>query len=78
MMLDSDITIAISGESPCSTPPPASLLSSSPSTNIQPIQSHATNLRSIAINFQSVCTKKEELWWFIDVAKPDIIIGSET
>ena len=45
---------------------------------MQPIQSHATNLRIVAINFQSVCAKEEELWCLIDAAKPDFIIGSET
>ena len=78
VILDSDITLTSSEESPFSTPLPTPLLSSSPSKNIQPIQSHATNLRIVAINFQSVCAKKEELWCLIDAAKPDVIIGSET
>ena len=78
MILDSDITIASSEESPCSTPLPTSLLSSSPSKNMQPIQSQVSNLRIVAINFQSVCAKKEEFWCLIDAAKPDVIIGSET
>ena len=78
VILDSDITITSSEESPCSTPLPTPLLSLSPSKNMQPIQSHATNLRIVAINFQSVCPKKEELWCLIDAAKPDVIIDSET
>ena len=78
VILDSDITIASSEESPCSTPLPTSLLSSSPSKNMQPIQSQVSNLRIVAINFQSVCAKKEEFWCLIDAAKPDVIIGSET
>ena len=78
LILDSDITITSSEESPCSTPLPTPLLSSSPSKNMQPIQSQATNLRIVAINFQSVCAKKEEFWCLIDAAKPDVIIGSET
>ena len=45
---------------------------------MQPIQSQATNLRIVAINFQSACAKKEEFWCLIDAAKPDVIIGSET
>ena len=45
---------------------------------MQPIQFQATNLRIVAINFQSVCAKKEEFWCLIDAAKPDVIIGSET
>ena len=44
---------------------------------MQPIQSQATNLRIVAINFESVCAKKEEFWCLIDAAKPDVIIGSE-
>ena len=32
----------------------------------------------VAINFQSACAKKEELFCLIDAAKPDVIIGSET
>ena len=44
VILDSDITIASSEESPCSTPLPTSLLSSSPSKNMQPIQSQVSNL----------------------------------
>ena len=39
-----------------------------------PVPSH----QIVAINFQSVCAKKEEFWWLIDAAKPDVIIGSET
>ena len=70
--------ISSSEESPCSTPLPTSLLSSSPSKNMQPIQSQVTNLRIVAINFQSVFAKKEEFWCLIDAAKPDVIIGSET
>ena len=77
-ILDSDITITCSEESPCSTPLPTPLLSSSPSKNMQPIQSQATNLRIVAINFQSVCAKKEELCCLIDAAMPHVIIGSET
>ena len=45
---------------------------------MQPIKSHATNLGIIAINFHSVCSKKEEFWSLIDAAKPDVTIGSET
>ena len=45
---------------------------------MQPIQSHATNLRIVAINFLSVCAKKEELWCLIEAAKSDVIIDSET
>ena len=45
---------------------------------MQPIQSHATNHRIAAINFQSVCAKKEELCCHIDAAKPDVIIDGET
>ena len=45
---------------------------------MQPIQSNATNHRIVAINFQCVCAKKEELWCLIDAANPDVIIGSET
>ena len=78
VILDSDITITSSEESPCITPLPMPLLSSSPSKNMQPIQFHATNLRIVAINFQSVCAKKEEFWCLIDAAKPDVITGSET
>ena len=78
VILDSDITLTSSEESPCSHPLPTPLSSSSPSKNIQPIQSHATNLRIVAINFQSVCVNKEEFWCLIDAAKPDVIIGSET
>ena len=78
VILDSDITITSSEESPCSTPLPTPLLYSSPSKNMQPIQSQATNLRIVAINFQSACAKKEEFWCLIDAAKPDVIIGSET
>ena len=59
-ILDSDISLASSEESPCSTPLPAPLLSSSPSKNMQTIQFHASNLRIVAINFQSVCPRKEE------------------
>ena len=78
VILDSDITVTSSEESPCSTPLPTPLLSSSPSKIMKPIQSHATNLRIVEINFQSVCAKKEEFWCLIDAAKPDVIIGSET
>ena len=78
VILDSNITMTSREESPCSTPLPTPLLSSSPSKNMQPIQSHATNLRIVAINFWSVCAKKEEFWCPIDAAKPDVIIGSET
>ena len=77
VILESDITIASSEESPCSTPLPTSLLSSLPSMNMQPIQSQVTNLRIVAINCQRVCAKKEEFWCIIDAAKPDVIIGSE-
>ena len=62
VILDTNITLTSSEESPCSTPLLTPLLSSPPSKNMQPIQSHATNLRIVAINFQSVCAKKEELW----------------
>ena len=55
VILDSDITLASSEESQHSTPPPTPLFSSSPSKNIQQIQSHATNLRIAAINFQCMC-----------------------
>ena len=78
VILDSDITLTSSEESPCSTPLPTPLHSSSPSKNMQPIQSHATNLRIVAINLQSACAKKEELWCLIDAAMSDVIIGSET
>ena len=61
VILDSDITLTSSEESPCSTPIPTPLLSSSPSKNIRPIQSNATNLRIVTINFQSVCAKKINL-----------------
>ena len=44
---------------------------------MQPIHSHATSLKIVAINFQSVCAKKEDLWCLIDAAKPDVFIGSE-
>ena len=54
-ILDSDITLAISKESPCSTLPTTPLPSSSPTKNIQPIESHATDLRIVAINFQYMC-----------------------
>ena len=77
VILDSDITLTSSEESPCSTPLPTPLFSSSPSKNMQPIQSHATNHRIVAINIQSVCAKKEELMCLIDAAKADVIIGSE-
>ena len=59
VILDSDTALARSEESPCNTPLPTPLLSSTPFRNIQPIQSHATNLRIVAINFQSVYAKKE-------------------
>ena len=59
VILDSDITMNSSEESSCSTPLPTPLLSSSPSKNMQPIKSQATNLRIVAINFQSICAKKE-------------------
>ena len=78
VILDSDIILTSSEELPCSTALPTPLLSSSPSKNMQPILSHAPNLRIVAINFQSVCAKKEKLWCLIDTAKPDVIIGSET
>ena len=78
VILDSDITLTSSEESPCRTPLPTPLLSSSPSMNMQPIQSHATILRIAAINFQSVCAEKDEFWCLIDAAKPDVVIGSET
>ena len=55
VILDSDITITSSEESPYSTPLPTPLLSSSPSKNMQPIKSHATKLRIVAINFQCLC-----------------------
>ena len=45
---------------------------------MQPIQSKATKLGIVAINFQSVCAKKKEIWCLIDAAKPDVVIGSET
>ena len=61
VILDSDITLTSSEESPCITPLLTQLLSSSPSKNMQPIQSKATNLRIVAINFQIVCAKKKNL-----------------
>ena len=70
VILDSDISLASSEESPLSSPPPAPLLSSSPSEKMQPIQSLASNLRIVAINIQSACAKKEEFWCLIDAAKP--------
>ena len=78
LILDSDITLTSSEGSPWSTPLPTPLLSSSPPKNMQPIQSLATNLRIVAINFQSACAKKEELWCLIDAARSDVIVGSET
>ena len=62
VILDYDITLTSSEESPCSTPPPTPLFSPLPSKNMQPIQSHASNLRNVTINFQSVCAKKEDVW----------------
>ena len=78
VILDSTITITSSRESPCSTALPTPLRSSSPSKNMQPIQSHSTNPRIMEINFQSVCAKKEQLWCLIDAPKLDVIIDSET
>ena len=59
MILDSDITLTSSEESPCSTPLPTPLPSSLPSKNMQPIQSHATNLRIVTINFQVYVLRKK-------------------
>ena len=53
VILDSDITMTSSEESPCSTPLPNLMLSSSPTRNMQPIQSNATSLIIVAINYQS-------------------------
>ena len=59
VILDSDIIITSSEESPCSTPLPTPLFSSSPFKNMQSIQSQATNLRIAAINFRVYVLRKK-------------------